>query len=144
MPKTTVDNATKDMLCLWLEPWGTDHWMRPGEEFTVVTEGEPDESAFNVVIHDQGIIVWVNNANAAEIFDKNGNEAPCGHQRPIEAAKRFLASAERLLEHVSAKGTPSMHQEATRTHYERLREELAEAETLLMLLDDRLSACQPR
>jgi hypothetical protein len=37
---------------------GTDHWMRPGEEFTVVTETEPVESPFNVVAHDQGITTW--------------------------------------------------------------------------------------
>lgn len=34
MPKSSVDNATTNMLCLWLEPWDTDHWMRPGEQFT--------------------------------------------------------------------------------------------------------------
>ena len=128
MPKTSVDNATTNMLCLWLEPWGTDHWMRPGEEFTVVTEGGPEESAFNVIIHDQGISVLVNHANSAEVFDKNGNEAPCGHQRPIEAIRQFLAGAEKLLEQVNAEGRSSMHQEMACTHYERLRQELAEAE----------------
>ncbi|MFH8387275.1 hypothetical protein ACH4E7_41275 [Kitasatospora sp. NPDC018058] len=128
MPKTRVKNDTENMLCLWLEPWGSDHWMRPGEEFTVVTEGELEEAAFNVVIHDQGISVWVNTANAAEVFDKNGNEAPCGHQRPIEATRQFLADAEQLLEHVNTEGRSPMHQEMARTHYERLRQELAEAE----------------
>ncbi len=39
------------MLCLWVEPWGTDHWMRPGEEFTVVTQTAPEESPFYVVVH---------------------------------------------------------------------------------------------
>ncbi|MEW5655394.1 hypothetical protein ABGT92_08665 [Streptomyces cinereoruber] len=54
MSKTSVSNATSSMLCLWVEPWGTDHWMRPGEEFTVVTETEAEESPFNVVVHGQG------------------------------------------------------------------------------------------
>ncbi|MFE0458763.1 hypothetical protein ACFW1A_05820 [Kitasatospora sp. NPDC058965] len=126
MPKTSVNNDTENMLCLWLEPWGTDHWMRPGEQFTVVTEGEPEESPFNVIVHDQGISVWANTANAAEVFDKNGNEAPCGHQRPIEAIREFLAGAEKLLQHVE--GRSAMQQEMARTHYERLRQELAEAE----------------
>lgn len=58
--------------------------MRPGEEFTVVTETEPEESPFNVVVHDQGITVWVNSGNDAEVFDKHGSPVACGHQRPAE------------------------------------------------------------
>ncbi|WP_329536941.1 hypothetical protein OG568_51080 (plasmid) [Streptomyces sp. NBC_01450] len=84
MSKTSVSNETSSMLCLWVEPWGTDHWMRPGEEFTVVTEMEPEESPFNVVVHKQGITVWVNSSNDAEVFDENGISVPCGHQRPAE------------------------------------------------------------
>lgn len=68
------------MVCLWGEPWGTDHWMRPGEEFTVVTEAEPEQSPFIVVVHDQGITVWVNAGHDAEVFDRNGSLAPCGQQ----------------------------------------------------------------
>ncbi|MFB7678515.1 hypothetical protein ACFC26_44745 [Kitasatospora purpeofusca] len=84
MSKTSVSNETEGMLCLWVEPWGTDHWMRPGEEFTVMTELEPEESPFNVVVHAQGITVWVNSSNDAEVVDKNGSLVPCGHQRPAD------------------------------------------------------------
>lgn len=73
------------MLCLWVEPWGTDHWMRPGEAFTVVTEAGLEKSPFNVVVHDQAITVWVNAGHDAEVFDKTGHLAPCGHQRPAGA-----------------------------------------------------------
>ncbi len=83
--KTNVSNETERMLCLWVEPWGTDHWMRPGEEFTVVTEAPNEESPFNVVVHGQGITVWVNSGNDAEVFDKDGKLVPCGHQRPSDA-----------------------------------------------------------
>ncbi|MBS2548365.1 hypothetical protein KGQ19_15980 [Catenulispora sp. NL8] len=72
----------------------------------------------------------MNNANTAEVSDQNGNEVPYGHQRPIEAIREFLAGAKQLLEHVNANGRSSMHQEIARTHYERLRQELAEAEAL--------------
>lgn len=79
-----MSNETSNMVCLWVEPWGTDHWMRPGEEFVVVTEAEPEQSPFNVVVHDQGITVWVNAGHDAEVFDKNGGLVPCGHQRAAE------------------------------------------------------------
>ncbi|MEU9918069.1 hypothetical protein [Streptomyces sp. NPDC051001] len=57
MSRTSVSNETDGLLCLWAEPWGTDHWMRPGEVFTVVTEEEPEESPFSVAVHGQGITV---------------------------------------------------------------------------------------
>ncbi|MCI3225409.1 hypothetical protein [Streptomyces sp. NP-1717] len=84
MAKTSVSNETDTMLCLWVEPWGTDHWMRPGEEFTVVARVEPEESPFNVVVHSQGITVWVNSGADAEVFDSHGSPVSCGHQRPAE------------------------------------------------------------
>ncbi|MFE7777719.1 hypothetical protein ACFU5O_28235 [Streptomyces sp. NPDC057445] len=50
-----------------------------------MTETEPEESPFNVVVHDQGITVWVNSGSDAEVCDENGDPAPCGHQRPADA-----------------------------------------------------------
>ncbi|MFD8725710.1 hypothetical protein ACFV2H_49185 [Streptomyces sp. NPDC059629] len=52
-----MGNETGSMLCLWIEPWGTGDWMRPGEE---LTEAEPEQAPLNVVVHDQGLAVWVN------------------------------------------------------------------------------------
>jgi hypothetical protein len=34
--------------------------MRPGEVFTVATRADPENAPFNVVVHGQGISVWVN------------------------------------------------------------------------------------
>ncbi|MFJ5064668.1 hypothetical protein ACIP96_35295 [Streptomyces nigra] len=87
MSKTSVNNETSSMVYLRVEPWGTDHWMRPGEEFTVMTEAEPEPSPFNVVVHDQGITVWVNSSADAEVFDKDGSLVPCGHQGPAEGGR---------------------------------------------------------
>ena len=77
-----MSNETDSLLCLWVEPWGTDHWLRPGEVFTVATEAEPEDAPFNVVVHGQGISVWVNAGFDAEVFDAQGRPVLCGHQRP--------------------------------------------------------------
>ncbi|MFE3601061.1 hypothetical protein [Streptomyces sp. NPDC059142] len=79
-----MSNETGSMLCLWVEPWGTDTGCDRGEEFTVVTGSAPEQSPFNVVVHGQGVTVWVNSAGDAEVFDKDGGPVPCGHQRPAE------------------------------------------------------------
>ncbi|MFC8827823.1 hypothetical protein ACFT9I_21065 [Streptomyces sp. NPDC057137] len=67
MSRTSLSNETSSMVCLWGEPWGTDHCMRPGEGFTVMTEAEPEESPFNVVVHDPGVTVWGNAGHDAEV-----------------------------------------------------------------------------
>ena len=82
MPKIRVDNGTTDVVCLLVEPWGTDHWMLPGEAFTVITAAEPVETPFDVAVHDQGVSVYVNAGYDAQVIDGNGRPAPCGHQRP--------------------------------------------------------------
>lgn len=93
MVKTSVGNETDGLLCVWVEPWGTDHWMRPGEVFTVVTEAEPEGMPFNVVVHDQGVTVWVNAGFDAEVMDQDGASVACGHQRPkdFDADSRWAA-----------------------------------------------------
>ncbi|MEY2242380.1 hypothetical protein AB8A21_05435 [Streptomyces sp. BF23-18] len=49
-----------------------------------VTLVQPDVVGDNVVVHAQGITVWVNSANDATVVDKNGSVVPCGHQRPAD------------------------------------------------------------
>jgi hypothetical protein len=46
--------------------------MRPGEVFTVATWADPENAPFNVVVHGQGISVWVNAGLDAEVFDAQG------------------------------------------------------------------------
>jgi hypothetical protein len=76
------EHETDSLLCLWVEPWAPDHWMRPGEVFTVATRADPENAPFNVVVHGQGISVWVNAGLDAEVFDAQGGLVPCAHQRP--------------------------------------------------------------
>jgi hypothetical protein len=56
--------------------------MRPGEAFTVATRADPENAPFNVVVHGQGVCVWVNAGHDAEVFDAQGGPVRCGHQRP--------------------------------------------------------------
>jgi len=53
--------------------------MRPGEVFTVATRADPENAPFNVVVHGQGISVWVNAGLDAEVFDAQGGLVPCAH-----------------------------------------------------------------
>jgi hypothetical protein len=102
--------------------------MRPGERFTVVAGDlvEPFDEPFEVNVHDEGISVWVNAANAAEVVDADGNEAPCGHQRPLEVLSVWTESARQAVERATDKSLQI--QEMTRRHYEQMRRMLDAAE----------------
>ncbi|MFK3979129.1 hypothetical protein ACI2K4_01995 [Micromonospora sp. NPDC050397] len=82
MSKMDVSNESGRKLGLWVEPWGADYWLRPGETLTVVADTAAEQTPFNVVMHDQGVTVWVNSASAAEVLDKDDKPVPFGHQRP--------------------------------------------------------------
>ncbi|MCJ0869302.1 hypothetical protein [Streptomyces sp. AP-93] len=98
MPKIRLSNDTKKTLGIWVEPWGEDYWMKPGEKFTIVTDTpkdtDPDEAPFEVLFHDQGASVWVNTGYKATVYDHSGNEVDCGHQRPIEVLRAWTEASE--------------------------------------------------
>ncbi|MEV0689174.1 hypothetical protein [Streptomyces sp. NPDC050388] len=51
----------------------------------MVTETEPEESTFDVVVHGQVIRVWVDPGSGAEVFSRLGDPAPGGRQRSADA-----------------------------------------------------------
>ncbi|MFI1353017.1 hypothetical protein ACH4TV_05455 [Streptomyces sp. NPDC020898] len=78
-----VHNDSGRRLELILEPYGSDHWLMPGETFVVVTDGSPAEpfqvdcAAGSMTVHVHGGMGWVE--------DTDGNEVECAHQRPPAA-----------------------------------------------------------
>ncbi|MCK8678999.1 hypothetical protein [Streptomyces lichenis] len=87
-----VGNDTEQPLELVLEPYGSDHWLAPGETSVVWTTGsahgpnpwsgttlgnEPFQVSCGpgwVVVHANGSEGWV--------ADEDGDEIDCGHGRP--------------------------------------------------------------
>ncbi|UQX02345.1 hypothetical protein [Streptomyces sp. RerS4] len=79
-----VGNSGDTLLELWLEPFGQDYWLRPGETFTVTSYGERDPAAAFEVHHEpERIQVWATSWFATVTFP-DGTEVPGGHQRPRE------------------------------------------------------------
>ncbi|MCX5198618.1 hypothetical protein OOK31_32830 [Streptomyces sp. NBC_00249] len=78
-----VSNGGTELLELWLEPFGQDYWLQPGERFTVTSYGEWTGSPFETVHEPGRIQVWAASFFATVSFD-DGTEVPGGHQRPRE------------------------------------------------------------
>jgi len=103
MTETELHNESTRWLVLWLEPIGEDRWLKPGETFRIRSDYTGDEVEFS--FHFRGeesvekaffscVTVWVHNGNpCAEIIDQDGNAVECGHQRPVEIARKWEADA---------------------------------------------------
>ncbi|MFJ9342792.1 hypothetical protein ACIRP0_26370 [Streptomyces sp. NPDC101733] len=81
---THVSNGGGSLLELWLEPFGQDYWLRPGETFVVTSYGKTGDGAVFEVVHEpERIQVWATSFFATVTFP-DGTEVPGGHQRPRE------------------------------------------------------------
>lgn len=89
MPKLMLSNPfVEKTLTVWLEPWGRDYWMLPGDVFIIEFESSgnsgqaDDDPPFEVSWLDDGIIVGA--VADSIVRDRNGLELECGHQRPVD------------------------------------------------------------
>ena len=81
---TKFENKTDAMFSLYLEPWGSDYWLSPGEIFDVVPQNAGDDFHLHVISYTDGVQVYVEGTGEA-IVCCDGRELPCGHQRPPSA-----------------------------------------------------------
>lgn len=92
MPKIGFTNPHSDKsFVVWVEPWGRDYWLRPGDVITVeFDESDRTEQAigamdFDVAWHNDGVVVWTACLDEVTVLDRVGAELECGHQRPAES-----------------------------------------------------------
>lgn len=89
-----VQNDGEDLLELILEPYGSDHWLVPGETFVVWTFGSPDGAPWSGTTHGNepfqvdyrsGSVTVHSNGSHCYVADVEGTEIECGHRRPTTA-----------------------------------------------------------
>ncbi|MFE1415389.1 hypothetical protein ACFW6F_32030 [Streptomyces sp. NPDC058746] len=76
-----VLNSGTELLELWLEPFGQDYWLQPGESFVVTSYGSWSGHPFEVAHEPGRIEIWATSWFATVTFP-DGTEVPGGHQRP--------------------------------------------------------------
>ncbi|MGV9451805.1 hypothetical protein [Streptomyces sp. NPDC003635] len=78
-----VHNRGDARLELWLEPFGQDYWLEPGESAYVTSYGEWNDHPFETV-HEPGCLtVWATSFFAT-VSDRDGNEFPPGARDRVE------------------------------------------------------------
>ncbi|MEU9287266.1 hypothetical protein AB0D57_21750 [Streptomyces sp. NPDC048275] len=76
-----VQNDGTELLELWLEPFGQDYWLLPGEVVRVTSYGHWDDHPFHTIHEPDRMTVWATSWFAT-VSDSNGDEIPGAHRRP--------------------------------------------------------------
>ncbi|GAA3855172.1 hypothetical protein ACFYOF_06665 [Streptomyces sp. NPDC007148] len=83
-----VENAGSVPLCLFVEPYGEDFWLEPGETVTVSPVSDGVNVQFAVTVADELVSVWLfedGDPNRvvleSQVIDTSGSPLECGHQR---------------------------------------------------------------
>ncbi len=85
IPKLTLTNDQDCVVTIWLEPWGEDYWMQPGETFEFVADEPHDDFHFSVVYGGRGISVYAEGGCAYVLVHHQGRQITCGHHRQESA-----------------------------------------------------------
>ncbi|MER5653817.1 hypothetical protein ABT076_12470 [Streptomyces sp. NPDC002131] len=84
-----VTNEGDIDLCLFIEPYCEDYWIKPGEALTVRAEVEEIYVWFDTFISKGCVTVWLYEDGDPHkivgdyaVLDASGNRLESGHQRP--------------------------------------------------------------
>lgn len=80
-----VSNDRSSFITLWLEPWGEDYGMSPGDEFEILAADAEEAFYFYISQYENGMKVYAEgHAEHVSVY-KGGELILCGHNRRREA-----------------------------------------------------------
>ena len=71
------------LLCLWLEPWGRDYWLSPGETVTIF--GDDPAGWFHLQHQEGDVAIYCEGSVRDAWVEREGTRLACGHGRPTDA-----------------------------------------------------------
>ena len=81
MHRIKLTNDRPTFVTLWLEPWGEDYGMSPGDEFEVVAEDSQEGFRFHVVSEENNMKLYAEGDVRRVAVSQNGVGLSCGHSR---------------------------------------------------------------
>jgi hypothetical protein len=79
--KFKVENRHAFPVTLWLEPWGADYTMLPGDLFEVLAEGVAEDFYLHLGFKEKYLLLWVEGKFSDLSITQDGNPLECGHNR---------------------------------------------------------------
>ncbi len=78
--KLGVRNSRDQPHVLWIEPWGEDFTLKPGEELELFAYSDSHLPWFELVESDGASAIYCEKTSEFEVF-QNGVRLECGHNR---------------------------------------------------------------
>ena len=82
--RVKVSNDRASFATLWLEPWGEDYGMSPGDEFEVMAVDAEEGFYFHIAYDEKGIKVYAEGDATHVAVYQVGEMLSCGHTRREE------------------------------------------------------------
>jgi hypothetical protein len=76
----TLRNDSQTLLSVFVEPYPSDYWLRPGEALRLT--GSPGAGEVEVIRFEDGMTVWFGEDPDPEAHTLDGSRLANGHQRP--------------------------------------------------------------
>jgi len=67
---------------IYIEPWGEDYWLLPGDKFKIIAYGNASSPYFSIFENDDSTQVYIE-GNGQDFSVRHGEKViDCGYQRP--------------------------------------------------------------
>jgi hypothetical protein len=105
MAAVDITNSVAEWLVVWLEPYGRDYWLKPGERVRVQNTYSGDEAAFELdfwaeaadrAAGIENVNCCVNEGYDTVVVNPDGIPLDCGYQRPDHVDARWQAAFDRI------------------------------------------------
>lgn len=83
--KLGISNRRSRSWVVYVEPWGEDYTLLPGESLEILAQGEGAMPWFNVVERDNATQVYFEETNDWSVYCE-GRPVECGHNRDVRPA----------------------------------------------------------
>jgi hypothetical protein len=80
--KIAVSNSTKRPHIVWVEPWGEDYTLLPGEQLEIICREDSEQPWFHVVENEESSQVYIERGQDFEVLQES-KRLYCGHNRKI-------------------------------------------------------------
>ena len=84
MSKIKLTNDRSTFLTMYLEPWGEDFGMSPGDEFEIIAVDASEDVHFHVISEDNKLKLYVEGKVEEVTVYQRDVELSCGHNRRKE------------------------------------------------------------
>lgn len=78
-----VHNSTPMPRIVWVEPWGEDYTLLPGEELEIMARNEAEQPYFTLVEWPQSTQVYLEGVSDDYEVLQDGSRLGCGHNRQV-------------------------------------------------------------